>query len=78
MSNQSNSVIGNQSISVIGEQLDKIIDNQYYNPSNNSIDLLDDMFNEDFDEDDIGQAIPVHGDRKQKVSYWLLPFNVYF
>jgi len=74
--------MGNQSKLIISNQLDKILTNQYYIPSNNSIDLLDDIYeveeeDEDVDQSDIGQAIDLYRDRRQKEKYWLIPFYIY-
>lgn len=74
--------MGNQSKLIISNQLDKILTNQYYLPSNNSIDLLDDIYEvdeeeEDVDQSDIGQAIDLYRDRRQKEKYWLIPFYIY-
>ena len=67
---------------IISNQLDKILTNQYYLPSNNSIDLLDDIYeveeeDEDVDQSDIGQAIDLYRDRRQEKKYWLIPFYIY-
>jgi hypothetical protein len=67
---------------IISNQLDKILTNQYYSPSNNSIDLLDDIYeveeeDEDVDQSDIGQAIDLYRDRRQEEKYWLIPFYIY-
>jgi hypothetical protein len=74
--------MGNQSKLIISNQLDKILTNQYYLPSNNSIDLLDDIYeveeeDEDVDQSDIGQAIDLYRDRRQEEKYWLIPFYIY-
>lgn len=73
--------MGNQSKLIISNQLDKILTNKNYIPSNNSIDLLDDIYeveeeDEDVDQSDIGQAIDLYRDR-QKEKYWLIPFYIY-
>ena len=74
--------MGNQSKLIISNQLDRILTNQYYLPSNNSIDLLDDIYeveeeDEDVDQSDIGQAIDLYRDRRQEEKYWLIPFYIY-
>lgn len=74
--------MGNQSKLIISNQLDKILTNKNYIPSNNSIDLLDDIYeveeeDEDVDQSDIGQAIDLYRDRRQKEKYWLIPFYIY-
>lgn len=63
--------MGNQSKMILSNQLDKIINDEHYIPSNNSIDLLDDIFEEDYT--DIGLDI----DEQTKEKYWLLPFHMY-
>lgn len=63
--------MGNQSKMILSNQLDKIINDEHYIPSNNSIDLLDDIFEED--DTDIGLDI----DEQMKEKYWLLPFHMY-
>lgn len=63
--------MGNQSKMIFSNQLDKIINDEHYIPSNNSIDLLDDIFEEDYT--DIGLDI----DEQTKEKYWLLPFHMY-
>lgn len=70
--------MGNQSRMLIENQLNKIVGNQYYIQSNNSIDLLDDIFEDNGeDEHDIGQAIQMSDENGKDMSIWLLPFKIY-
>lgn len=70
--------MGNQSKMLIEMQLNKMVGNQYYIHSNNSIDLLDDIFEDHGeDQDDIGQAIQMSDENGKDMSIWLLPFKIY-
>lgn len=69
--------MGNQSLATLDTSLEQFIQRRRRCHSNNSIDLLDDIYGDEEDDFDVGQAIQIQNGHKDKVVYWLLPFNIY-